>query len=69
MPYRILIRSVNVNVVSFNWFGGLAGNALWETEDEEVALQQYRNLIRQHPVENITLVRIVPVDVQVTFPS
>jgi hypothetical protein len=68
MDYRILIRTVNVNVAGFDWFKGAAGPNPWETDDEQKALHQYQNLLKQHPAENLTLVQIVPVDIQVTRP-
>jgi hypothetical protein len=65
MKYRILIKSVNVNVASLNWFTGSAGNAPWETEDEPEALSKYQELLASHPSGNLTLVQAIPVDIAV----
>jgi hypothetical protein len=66
MKYRILIKSVNVNVASLNWFTGSAGNMPWETEDEEEALAKYKELLNFHPIDNLNLVQVVPVTIEVT---
>jgi len=67
MKYRILIKTVNVNVASLNWFTGSAGNAPWETEDEQEALQKYQELLNAHPSGNLALVQVVPVSIEVTM--
>jgi len=64
MKYRILIRSVNINIVSFNWL--LVGNSPWETEDKLVALEKFQELLKDHSFGNLTLVQAVPVDISVT---
>ena len=66
MKYRILIKTVNVNIVSFNWFNGTAGNSPWETETEQEALQQYHELLKTNPHDNLTLVNVIPVDIEVS---
>jgi hypothetical protein len=66
MKYRILIKLINVNVASLNWFTGSAGNTPWETEIEEEALVKYKELLNSHPVDNLTLVQVVPVNIEVT---
>ena len=63
--YRILIRSVNVNVVSFNWHFGSAGNTPWETEDLQKALLEYYELLKNHSVNNLELIQMVPVAITV----
>jgi hypothetical protein len=66
MKYRILIKSVNVNVASLNWFTGSAGNIPWETDEEQEALQKYQELLNGNPSGNLTLVQVVPVNIAVT---
>jgi hypothetical protein len=66
MKYRILIKSVNINVASLNWFTGSSGNAPWETEVEQDALTKYQELLTANPSGNLTLVRVVPVSIAVT---
>ena len=66
MKYRILIRSVNVNVASFNWFTGSAGSAPWETDVLQDALQKYQELLNANPSGGLTLVQVVPVNIAVS---
>jgi hypothetical protein len=66
MKYRILIKTVNVNVASLNWFTGSSGNTPWETEDEQEALTKYKELLTANPSGNLTLVQVVPMDTEVT---
>jgi hypothetical protein len=66
MKYRILIKSVNTNVVSFNWFAGSTGNAPWETEDEQEALIKYQELLVSNSSGSLTLLQVVPVGIAVT---
>jgi hypothetical protein len=66
MKYRILIKTVNVNVASLNWFNGPAGNTPWETDAENEALQKYQELLNAHPANHLTLVQMIPVNVAVT---
>jgi hypothetical protein len=66
MNYRILIKTVNVNVASLKWFTGPSGNNPWETESEQEALEKYQELLNSNPSGNLTLVQIVPVNISVT---
>ena len=65
MVFRILIKSVNVNVVSYNWYNGPAGNLPWETKNEAEALQKYQELLDSYSLSNLTLIQIVPVDISI----
>ena len=68
MKYQILIKSfVNTNVAVLNWFLGSFGNTIWETENEQEAIQQYQDLLKIYPQDNLTLVNIIPVNVQVSL--
>jgi hypothetical protein len=66
MKYRVLIKSVNVNAASLNWFTGSAGNAPWETDAEQEALQKYQELLNVHPAGSLTLVQVIPVNIAVS---
>ena len=63
MKYRILTRNVNINVISFNWLS--VGRNPWETEDRQEALGKYRELLDTHSSGDLTLVRVVPVNIAV----
>jgi hypothetical protein len=66
MKYRILIKTVNVNVDSLNWFTGSSRATPWETDVEEEALQKYQELLNTNPSGNLTLIQVVPVNIAVT---
>jgi dihydrofolate reductase len=69
MKYRILVRIVNVNVQSLNWYIGPSGTVPWETEQEEEALKQYKNLLESNSAGNLTLVQMAPVNIEVSKES
>jgi hypothetical protein len=66
MKYRILIKSVNVNVAYLNWFTGSAGNTPWEADNEQDALLKYQELLNANPSGSLTLVQVIPVHIEVT---
>lgn len=61
MKYRILIRTVNINVVSHNWL--LTGVNPWETEDKQEALDKYQDLLDSYSSGDLTLIQVVPVNI------
>ena len=67
MKYRILIRTVNVNIFNFNWYidENLEEKLPWETEDERVALRKYRKLLNRYSAEDLTLLQVVSVSIHV----
>ena len=67
MNYRILIRTVNVNVASLNWYTGAAGNTPWESDNEQEALQKYQELLSTNSSGNLALVQVVPVNISVSM--
>jgi len=64
LNYRILIRNVNINIISFNWL--LVGKTPWETEDRQEALGKYHELLDSYSSSDLTLVQVVPVNISVT---
>jgi hypothetical protein len=66
MKYRILIQKIiNTNQVTLNWYME-TGNAPWETENEEVALAKYKELLQKHSAGDLTLISPFEVDITVT---
>jgi hypothetical protein len=66
MKYRILIQKiVNTNQATLNWYME-TGNTPWETEDENLALTKYKELLKKHASEDLTLVSPVAVNIAVT---
>jgi hypothetical protein len=66
MKYRILIQKVvNTNQATLNWYME-TGNAPWETENEEVALTKYKELLQKYSAGDLTLISPVTVDITVT---
>jgi hypothetical protein len=66
MKYRILIQKiVNTNQSILNWYME-TGNAPWETEDEEIALTKYKELLQKYSAGDLTLISPVTVDITVT---
>lgn len=69
MKYRILIKTINVNVSNLNWYTGSAGKDPWETENEQEALTKYQELLKANAAGNLSLVQVVPVSIEVTAPA
>ena len=69
--YRILIRSVNVNISSLNWVTVSVGSHsnIWETENEQEALDEYQKQLKMHSANNLTLFHVVPISISVTSPK
>jgi hypothetical protein len=66
MKYRILIRKVvNTNQEIFNWYME-TGNTPWETENEEIALTKYKELLQKYSAGDLTLTSPVVIDITVT---
>jgi hypothetical protein len=66
MKYQILIQKiVNTNQATLNWYME-TGNTPWETENEEVALTKYKELLQKYSAGDLTLISPVPVDITVT---
>ena len=64
MKYRILIRNVNINIISFNWL--LVGKNPWETDDKQEAVDKFQELLDIYSSGDLTLVQVVPVSIVVT---
>jgi hypothetical protein len=55
MKYRILIQKiVNTNQSILNWYME-TGNAPWETEDEEIALTKYKELLQKYSAGDLLI--------------
>jgi hypothetical protein len=66
MKYRILIQKiVNTNQSTLNWYME-TGNAPWETENEEIALTKYKELLQKYSAGDLSLISPVTVDITVT---
>jgi hypothetical protein len=66
MKYRILIQKiVNTNQATLNWYME-TGNAPWETEDEDVALEKYKELLQRYSMGDLTLISPISIDITVT---
>jgi hypothetical protein len=66
MKYRILIQKiVNTNQATLNFYME-TGNTPWETEDENVALGKYKELLQKHSAGDLTLISPVSIDITVT---
>jgi hypothetical protein len=66
MKYRILIRKiVNTNQEILNWYME-TGNAPWETENEEIALTKYKELLQKYSIGDLNLISPITVDIAVT---
>jgi hypothetical protein len=64
MKYRILIQKiVNTNQTTLNWYIETS-NTPWETDDENVALNKYKELLQKYSAGDLTLV--TPFDVDIT---
>jgi hypothetical protein len=66
MKYQILIQKiVNTNQATLNRYME-TGNAVWETKDESVALEKYKELLQKYSAGDLTLISPVDVDITVT---
>jgi hypothetical protein len=66
MKYRILIQKIiNTNQATLNWYME-TGNAPWETENEDIALTKYKELLQKYSAGDLTLISPVMVDITVT---
>jgi hypothetical protein len=66
MKYRILIQKiVNTNQATLSWYME-TGNTPWETEDENIALGKYKELLQKYSAGDLTLISPVTVDIAVT---
>jgi hypothetical protein len=65
MKYRILIQKiVNTRQTTLNWYME-TGNTPWETEEKDVALEKYKQLLQKYSAGDLTLISPITVDIAV----
>jgi hypothetical protein len=66
MKYRVLIQKVVNTSQEVLCYYTESGNSPWETENEEVALTKYKELLQKYSAGALTLISPVAIDITVT---
>jgi hypothetical protein len=66
MTYKILTQKVFYsNQITLNWYTEKDNNP-WETDDIDIALAKYKELLQKYAAKNLTLLSTIPVDIEIT---